>query len=80
MSTQSAAESLILEFVASAAFESHLRRFIQGDNVRKDNLLGILRQFVNSPFCHEAHIEFWTSPGREEEHPESSFDDNNDNQ
>jgi hypothetical protein len=73
MSAQSAAESLILEYVASPQFRSGLHDFIEAGTVRNDNLLGILRQFVTSPVCEESHRSFWNSapPG-----PELQFDNN----
>jgi hypothetical protein len=73
MSTQSAAESLIHEFVSSGEFESGLHEFfMQPGNVRPENLLGILRQFVNSPSCEAAINAFWRAPSQKG--PEHQFD------
>jgi hypothetical protein len=78
MSTQTAAVSLIQEFVASDDFAAGLQKFMESGGVRSDNLLGILRQYVTSPTCDEAHIHFWRSP--QKEGPESQFDNDVDNQ
>ena len=75
MSTQSAAKSLILEFVHSPQFEIDLENFIQSGSVRSDNLLGILRQFVTSPNCESAHRDFWNAPSIGG--PEVQFDESN---
>lgn len=73
MSAQSAAKSLILEFVHSPQFEEGLESFIQAGLVRSDNLLGILRQFVTSPNAESAHRDFWNAPSIEG--PEVQFDE-----
>lgn len=76
MSAQTAAESLIAEFVTSPEFHSALHDFMAGESVRADNLLGILRQYVTSPTCEAAHRKFWASPSKPG--PELQFDDNDD--
>lgn len=73
MSAQSAAESLILEYVASPEFQQGLHHFMEVELVRADNMLGILRQFVNSPTCEDAHLRFWRTPSKPG--PERQFDD-----
>lgn len=78
MSAQTAAESLILEFVESPAFAAGLHQFMEGGGVRADNLLGIMRQFVTSPICEAAHEEFWRSPSKSG--PEMQFENDADNQ
>lgn len=77
MSAQSAAESLILEFVASPQFQTGLHKFMQGGQVSSDNMLGIMRQFVASPVCEAAHRSFWASP--QQQGPELQFDDHSNN-
>lgn len=78
MSAQSAAESLIHEFVVSEEFRNGLHSFfMQPGAVKPDNLLGILRQFVNSPVCGDSMSAFWRSPGPSEG-PEHQFSDDND--
>jgi hypothetical protein len=72
MSAHTAAESLILEFVASPEFASGLREFMQAETVRNDNLLGILRQYVTSPTSERVHREFWNKPPSG---PELEFDE-----
>jgi hypothetical protein len=76
MSAQSAAESLITEFVSSPEFQAGLHEYCQSGSVRSDNLLGILRQYVSSPSCEVAHRNFWASPSKQG--PESEFVDNDD--
>jgi hypothetical protein len=73
MSAQTAAESLILEFVRSPDFQTNLHEFMQGGSVRSENLIGILRQYVNSPTCDAAHRNFWNSPMKRG--PESQFEE-----
>jgi hypothetical protein len=73
MSAQTAAESLILEFVAGPEFEAGLQKFMQGGSVQSDNVLGIMRQYVNSPVCEEAHKGFWNNP--RPQGPEHQFDE-----
>lgn len=75
MSAQSAAESLILEFVKSPQYQDALHEFMQGGQVRSDNMLGIMRQFVASPVCEAAHRNFWASPSVQG--PELQFDRTN---
>lgn len=77
MSAQTAAESLILEFVQSPAFQIHLHEFMQGGSVRSENLLGILRQYVSSQQCEAAHRNYWNSPAKQG--PELQFDDDTNN-
>jgi len=77
MSAQTAAESLILEFVRSSDFQLNLHDFMQGGSVRSENLIGILRQYVNSPLCDAAHRNFWNSPAKQG--PELQFEEPNNN-
>lgn len=75
MSAQSAAESLTHEFVLSPEFHEGLHKFFMQLGVGKpQNMLGVLRQFVNSSSCEYAMNDFWQIPNNVDD-PELQNDD-----
>ena len=73
MSSKSAAEEMVIEFVQSEQFHENLHVFIAGGTVRPGNVLNITLQFLNSPLGRKAHSDFWNAPSLRG--PEVTFDD-----
>jgi hypothetical protein len=62
MSSHSAVESLIQEFVSSPEFLTGLHDFREESDLSARDMLWILRQYVLSPQLEAVYSDFWSAP------------------